>query len=145
MPVGFSFTMDCGPAKVLTVTAYFIGKIKSTWHLHALPKIQNLQELELELMELSGRRYHPVNLQIWWNAGPLESESESWSVAKGALCCSSSALNASQTQVKKGLQEGACQGVSIEGGLETVHSGMEMWNFIEWYMPFINRNAWRNA
>lgn len=50
---------------------------------------------------------------------------------KGALCCSSSALNASQTQVKKGLQEGACQGVSIEGGLETVHSGMEMWNFIE--------------
>jgi len=64
MPVGFSFTMDCGPAKVLTVTAYFIGKIKSTWHLHALPKIQNLQELELELMELSGRRYHPVNLQI---------------------------------------------------------------------------------
>jgi len=63
MPVGLGIGIE--PAKVLTVTAYFIGKIKSTWHLHALPKIQDLQEeKEQEWVPEQKGEYHPANLQI---------------------------------------------------------------------------------
>lgn len=124
---------------MLTVTAYFIGKIKSTWHLHALPKIQHPGQLHpAAAAAAASTPYPPLVLEMpfpffcvleqrqpickyddemlpgpgcWfpnWNWSE-EDQGLGMGVTGVGVADSSSALNASQTQVKKGLPRGRTQ------------------------------------